>query len=60
MKYLKFVAALMLALVSVHFSAFSQKDTTILNNIIKKTGKLPELYPVEKVYLHFDKPYYSV
>lgn len=60
MKHLKFVAALTIFIVSLHFSAFSQKDTTTLNNIIKKTSKLPELYPVEKVYLHFDKPYYSV
>jgi hypothetical protein len=60
MKYLKFVSALALALICLQFPAFSQKDTTTLKNIIKKTTKLPELYPVEKVYLHFDKPYYSV
>ena len=60
MKYLKFVSALILVSISLHFSAFSQQDTTTLKNIIKKTSKLPELYPVEKVYLHFDKPYYSV
>ncbi len=60
MKYLKFVSALILLVIGIQFSAFSQQDTTTLKNIINKTSKLPELYPVEKVYLHFDKPYYSV
>jgi hypothetical protein len=60
MRYLKFVSALILLVIGFQFSAFSQQDTTTLKNIIKKTSKLPELYPVEKVYLHFDKPYYSV
>lgn len=60
MTYLKFVSVVILAVISSHFSAFSQQDTTTLKNIIAKTNKLPEMYPVEKVYLHFDKPYYSV
>jgi len=60
MKYLKFVSALTILVIGLQFSAFSQQDTTTLKNIINKTSKLPELYPVEKVYLHFDKPYYSV
>jgi len=60
MKYLKFVSALILVLTGLHLTAFSQQDTTTLKNIINKTSKIPELYPVEKVYLHFDKPYYSV
>jgi hypothetical protein len=60
MKYFKFVSALILVVASLHFSAFSQQDTTTLKNIIKKTSRIPEMYPVEKVYLHFDKPYYSV
>ncbi|WP_432713436.1 carboxypeptidase-like regulatory domain-containing protein [Pedobacter sp.] len=60
MKYLKIVAALILVALCIHLPAYSQQDTTTLKNIIKKTSKLAELYPVEKVYLHFDKPYYSV
>jgi hypothetical protein len=50
----------MLVLCGLHLTAFSQQDTTTLKNIINKTSKIPDLYPVEKVYLHFDKPYYSV
>ena len=36
------------------------QDTISLNSIIQKNQKLIEEYPTEKVYLHFDKPYYAV
>lgn len=36
------------------------QDTISLNTIIEKTQKLVHDYPTEKVYLHFDKPYYSL
>lgn len=36
------------------------QDTIGLNTIIEKTHKLAEEYPFEKVYLHFDKPYYAL
>ncbi len=36
------------------------QDSVVLNNIITKTKRLAEEQPVEKVYLHFDKPYYAV
>lgn len=39
--------------------AFAQRDTVSLNTIITKTGKFAYSYPIEKVYLHLDKPYYS-
>ncbi len=48
-------------LFSVPFSkAYAQKDTVSLNTILSKTTKFSEGHPVEKVYLHFDKPYYAV
>ena len=50
----------LLFLVSCSFSAFSQTDTVSLNTIIRKTAKLVSDHPYEKVYLHFDKPYYAV
>lgn len=41
--------------------AFSQvPDTVSLNTIITKTQKFTASYPVEKVHLHLDKPYYAV
>ena len=36
------------------------QDTISLNTIIDKTMKFAGDYPSEKVYLHFDKPYYAV
>ncbi|RYF21468.1 MAG: carboxypeptidase regulatory-like domain-containing protein [Flavobacteriales bacterium] len=41
-------------------SAYAQKDSITLNNIITKTKQLSEEQPLEKVYLHLDKPYYAV
>ncbi|GAB2981524.1 TonB-dependent receptor plug domain-containing protein [Mucilaginibacter puniceus] len=49
-----------LLLFTVSFAAFSQTDTTSLNTIISKSVKLANEYPFEKVYLHFDKPYYAI
>ncbi len=40
-------------------AAFAQ-DSTSLNTIITKTAQFTQGHPVEKVYLHFDKPYYAV
>ena len=40
-------------------SIFAQ-DTLSLNTIVERSQKLIENYPAEKVYLHFDKPYYAV
>jgi hypothetical protein len=56
-KYLFYVPVL---LAFFHLSAYAQQDTTSLNTIINKTNKLAHQYPTEKVYLHMDKPYYSV
>ncbi len=40
--------------------AQAQRDSVPLNSIIEKTGKLSTARPIEKVYVHFDKPYYAV
>ena len=43
------------------FNAFAQDaDSVALAKILSKTKKLSDEQPVEKVYLHFDKPYYAV
>ncbi|WP_179413363.1 Ig-like domain-containing protein [Mucilaginibacter sp. E4BP6] len=41
-------------------SAFAQEDSIPLRTIITKTNQYTQNFPVEKVYLHFDKPYYAV
>jgi hypothetical protein len=40
--------------------AWAQRDSVPLNTIIEKTNKLSAERPLEKVYLHFDKPYYAI
>lgn len=56
----KVIPILLLFFIGLHFSSAAQQDTTVLKNILQKTKKLSETQPLEKVYLHFDKPYYSV
>lgn len=41
-------------------SVFAQQDSVNLKTILDKTKVLSEEQPIEKVYLHFDKPYYAV
>lgn len=41
-------------------SVFAQQDSIPLTTIIEKTSKFNSSYPIEKVYLHTDKPYYAV
>jgi hypothetical protein len=47
-------------LLSFSFAALAQQDSIALNTIIQKTAKYQSSYPIEKVYLHLDKPYYAV
>ena len=42
------------------FGFLFAQDTISLNNLIDKSQKIVQDYPYEKVYLHFDKPYYAV
>lgn len=59
MKFKKILFTLIIFTFSL--SAFAQQtDSIALNNIITKTKRLTDEQPVEKVYLHFDKPYYAV
>jgi hypothetical protein len=59
MKFNKFTA-LLFSLLAVCLSAFSQSDTVSVKTIVTKTVKYNNEYPFEKVYIHFDKPYYAV
>ncbi|MBC7418253.1 MAG: carboxypeptidase regulatory-like domain-containing protein [Pedobacter sp.] len=42
------------------FGAKAQTDTVSVNTLINKTSKYLSSYPEERIYLHFDKPYYAV
>src|SRR6201996_9354300 len=58
----KFLFLLLTAVTITHFSAFAQRerDSIPLTTIIAKVSKLTNDHPTEKVYLHFDKPYYAI
>jgi len=56
----KFLLVLLTSLTVTHFSAYAQRDSIPLTTIIAKTQKLSNDHPTEKVYIHFDKPYYTV
>lgn len=60
MKYFKFSFALFILFLSFSSTSYAQQDTSILKNILDRSKIIAEQYPAEKVYLHFDKPYYSV
>jgi flagellar hook assembly protein FlgD len=59
MNFKKFTAILF-SLIAVCLSASAQSDTVSVKTIVTKTVKYNNEYPFEKVYLHFDKPYYAV
>jgi hypothetical protein len=57
---LKKFAAILPLLSVLSFSVAAQTDTVGVKTIVDKTIKYNSDYPLEKVYLHFDKPYYAV
>src|ERR1700743_761300 len=56
----KFLFVLITSVTIFHLSASAQRDSIPLTTIIAKTSKLTNDHPTEKVYIHFDKPYYAV
>jgi hypothetical protein len=56
----KFLFVLSVAITIIPISAFAQRDSIPLATIIAKTTKFTNDRPAEKVYLHFDKPYYAI
>ncbi|MEO6150986.1 MAG: carboxypeptidase regulatory-like domain-containing protein, partial [Mucilaginibacter sp.] len=59
---MKFRSLLILSATLLFFTstAFAQRDSIPLSTIIDKANKSINSHPVEKVYLHFDKPYYAI
>jgi hypothetical protein len=56
---LKKISSIIFLVLILTAPAFAQRDTVGLNTIITKTAKYINSYPIEKVYLHLDKPYYA-
>jgi hypothetical protein len=49
----------LLSLLFIYKLAYSQNDTSLLIRTVSTLTKQAEANPVEKVYLHLDKPYYA-
>lgn len=60
MSIFKILYTVLIVTIVTSFTASAQQDSIIISNIINKTKKLSDEQPLEKVYLHFDKPYYAV
>jgi hypothetical protein len=60
MKLIKVLFAQLLFVIAFYLPGFAQNDLSVLNKIMTKTAKVYNDIPIEKVYLHFDKPYYAV
>lgn len=60
MKLTKILFVLLISIFAFILSASAQQDSVALSNIISKTKRLSDEQPIEKVYVHFDKPYYAV
>jgi hypothetical protein len=60
MKFSRFLFLILCLATAFNLEAIAQQDSVVLNNILSKTKRLSDEQPVEKVYLHFDKPYYAV
>src|ERR1700728_514408 len=60
MKFLKIFFSLFLFLIVFYSPASAQNDVSVLNQIMTKSATLYTSFPTEKVYLHFDKPYYAL
>jgi len=59
MRFIKTTSILSLFLTFFYLTAAAQ-DVPVLNKIMTKTAKLYNDMPIERVYLHFDKPYYAL
>src|ERR1700744_879969 len=59
MRFIKTITALLLFSIFFYLTAAAQ-DQSVLNKIMTKTAKLYNDMPIERVYLHFDKPYYAL
>jgi len=60
MKIFRLSFLILSILFTINFSSSAQTDTVSINTLISKTSKALNDYPTEKIYLHFDKPYYAI
>ena len=51
---------LLILFLPLFYSSATAQDGSVLNKIMNKTAKIYQDNPIERVYLHFDKPYYAL
>lgn len=56
----RFLIGLFLLGSASQLQARQQPDSISINTIVERTQVLLENYPIEKLHLHFDKPYYAI
>lgn len=59
-KFLRLLFTLSLVFKLCCSIVFAQDTTTVFNRMMANSGTLYYSHPIEKVYIHFDKPYYAV
>src|ERR1700761_2368700 len=60
MNFKKLIAGLLLFISVIVTAAFVSDGPSPIQRLMEQLNKWSANYPVEKVYLHFDKPYYAV
>ena len=60
MRFFRYFFILSLFLSIFYLPVSAQNNSEVLNQLLAKSAKAYADLPVEKVYLHFDKPYYAV
>ncbi|MDR3694904.1 carboxypeptidase regulatory-like domain-containing protein [Mucilaginibacter sp.] len=60
MRFFRSVFILSLFISLFYLPVSAQNDSEVLNQLLAKSAKAYTDLPIEKVYLHFDKPYYAV
>jgi hypothetical protein len=60
MKFLKTFFTFSLFVIIFYLPVSAQNTPSVLNQLMDKTLKAYTSLPIEKVYLHFDKPYYAL
>jgi len=60
MRFFRYFFILSLFLSIFYLPVSAQNNSDVLNQILDKSAKSYTYLPIEKVYIHFDKPYYAV
>ncbi len=60
MKYIRILCLILSCFFWANTETQAQTDSLKLNGLLQKLNRISKEQPLEKVYIHFDKPYYAV